>query len=236
METGEGKKRAIDGLAIEHLLKDKLQRDASILGTVFADVRTVVCQNKCSGHGVCNDDTRACFCEAFWMPSFGYFWGIEEANCGKWKLKKKEMKILIYNYISKLFLDWSVLYVFVGVIVSLLILSAIFWVIAMACRQSKKPRSRPKVQKYSLIGTQDEEAPNCKLNLNKIKKNYLKLNFFADSRTNTSLTDSETDSDVLFESRSKSNGSLRLNGSTKNKLNGHDRLKYPGKHGRKIKT
>lgn len=78
----------MDGLAVEHLLKDKLQRDASILGTVFADVRTVVCQNKCSGHGVCNDDTRACFCEAFWMPSFGYFWGFQEANCGNIKYIK----------------------------------------------------------------------------------------------------------------------------------------------------
>lgn len=74
----------IDGLTIERLLKEKLQRDASILGTVFADVRTMVCQNTCSGHGVCNSDTRACFCEAFWMPSFGYFWGFEEANCGEY--------------------------------------------------------------------------------------------------------------------------------------------------------
>lgn len=55
-----------------------------------------------------------------------------------------------------------------------------------------------------------------------------------DSRT--SLTDSETDSDVLFESRSKSNGILRINGTSKNRQNGHDRSKYPGKHGRKIKT
>ncbi|XP_073820861.1 dyslexia-associated protein KIAA0319-like protein [Musca autumnalis] len=187
-----GKPTPVDGLTIERQLKEKLQRDASILGTVFADVRTVVCQNPCSGHGVCNSDTRACFCEAFWMPSFGFFWGIEEANC-----------------------DWSVLYVFVGVIVTLLMLSAVFWGIAIACRQSKKPRSRPKVQKYSLIGAQDEEAPNY---------------------SRTSLTDSETDSDVLFESRSKSNGILRLNGVSKNKHNGHDRSKYPGKHGRKVKT
>ncbi|XP_075153947.1 dyslexia-associated protein KIAA0319-like protein [Haematobia irritans] len=187
-----GKTTPVDGLTIERLLKEKLQRDASILGTVFADVRTMVCQNKCSGHGVCNSDTRACFCEAFWMPSFGYFWGIEEANC-----------------------DWSVLYVFVGVIVSLLLMSAVFWGIAIACRQTKKPRSRPKVQKYSLIGTQDEEAPNY---------------------SRTSLTDSETDSDVLFESRSKSNGILRLNGTSKNRQNGHDRSKYSGKNGRKVKT
>lgn len=61
------------------------------------------------------------------------------------------------------FVDWSVLYVFVAVFVALLLLSTLFWGIAMACRQTKKPRSRPKLQKYSLIGTQDTEAPNCKL-------------------------------------------------------------------------
>uniref|UniRef100_A0A1A9WUV5 MANSC domain-containing protein n=1 Tax=Glossina brevipalpis TaxID=37001 RepID=A0A1A9WUV5_9MUSC len=181
------------GLIIERLLKEKLQRDASILGTVFADVRTVICQNKCSDHGVCNADSRACICEAFWMPSFGFFWGLEEANC-----------------------DWSVLYVFVAAFVGLLLLSSLFWGIAVACRQTKKPRSRPKLQKYSLIGTQDTEAP---------------------SYSRTSLSDSDTDSDVLFESRSKSNGILRINGNLKsNKQNGLDRSKNSSRHGRKVKT
>ncbi|KAL9928695.1 dyslexia-associated protein KIAA0319-like protein [Glossina fuscipes fuscipes] len=190
----DGKIIPMPGLIIERLLKEKLQRDASILGTVFADVRTVICQNKCSDHGVCNADTRACICEAFWMPSFGFFWGLEEANC-----------------------DWSVLYVFVAAFVALLLLSTLFWGIAVACRQTKKPRSRPKLQKYSLIGTQDTEAPNF-------------------CRTN-SLSDSDTDSDVLFESRSKSNGILRINGSLKsNKANGLDRSKNSSRHARKVKT
>lgn len=164
-----GKAIPVDGLTIERLLKEKLQRDASILGTVFADVRTVVCQNPCSGHGVCNSDTRACFCEAFWMPSFGYFWGIEEANCGRLSIMHKYLRYYL-NLIS--FIDWSVLYVFVGVIVTLLMLSALFWGIAIACRQTKKPRSRPKVQKYSLIGTQDEEAPSCKYTLSKRRSSF----------------------------------------------------------------
>lgn len=47
-------------------------------------------------------------------------------------------------------------------IVGCLLLSGVFWGIACACRQSKKPRLRQKVQKYSLIGNKDEEAANCK--------------------------------------------------------------------------
>jgi len=55
--------------------------------------------------------------------------------------------------------------VFVGVIVGCLLLSGVFWGIACACRQSKKPRLRQKVQKYSLIGNKDEEAANCEYTL-----------------------------------------------------------------------
>lgn len=48
----------------------------------------------------------------------------------------------------------------------------------------------------------------------------------------TSLSDSETDSDVLFESRSKSNGILRSNGAVKN-----GQTKYSvTRLGRRIKT
>ncbi|XP_016965332.1 dyslexia-associated protein KIAA0319-like protein [Drosophila biarmipes] len=161
--VNDGQGKALAGLQVERQLRTQLQKDASILGAFAVDIRTSVCQNDCSGHGTCNPISRACICEAFWMPSAGYFFNNQEANC-----------------------DWSILYVFVGVIVGCLLLSGVFWGIACACRQSKKPRLRQKVQKYSLIGNKDEEAANY-------------------SR-NTSLTESETDSDVLFETRTKSNG------------------------------
>lgn len=70
------------GLEVETLLTDKLWRDSSIIGIPITDVRTTVCQNKCSGHGTCNSETRACMCQTFWMPSIYYFWGFSEANCG----------------------------------------------------------------------------------------------------------------------------------------------------------
>lgn len=161
--VNDGSGKPVDGLHVERQLRAQLQKDASILGALFVDIRTTVCQNNCSGHGSCNPTTRACICEAFWMPSAGFFFNNQEANC-----------------------DWSILYVFVGVIVGCLLLSGVFWGIACACRQSKKPRQRQKVQKYALIGNQDEEA--------------------AGYSRNTSLTESETDSDVLFETRTKSNG------------------------------
>lgn len=197
--TSGEKSKPVDGLHVERLLRAKLQKDASILGALYVDIRTTICQNNCSGHGRCNPSTRACECEAFWMPSVGYFLDNDEANC-----------------------DWSILYVFVGVIASCLLLSGIFWGIACACRQSKKPRMRQKVQKYALIGTQDEEAANY-------------------SR-NTSLTESETDSDVLFETRSKSNGIGKHKGHHSNShgsgsSTGRDGNKYAvTKLGRKIKT
>ncbi|CAD6999550.1 dyslexia-associated protein KIAA0319-like protein [Ceratitis capitata] len=189
----DGQSHPVNGLTVEQLLKDKLQRDAGLLGTDFTDIRTTICQNKCSGHGVCNPVTRACICEAFWMPSITYYWGIEEANC-----------------------DWSILYVFVGTITSFLLLSAFFWGITCARRQTKKPPKRPKLQKYSLIGNNDEEAPQF-------------------CRT-TSLSDSETDSDVLFETRTKPNGILR-NTAKNTKHNSHGQNKYTiTKLGRKVKT
>lgn len=71
------------GIDVERMLADKLWQGSNIVGTPISDIRTTVCQNRCSGHGVCNSETRTCMCETFWMPSVYYFWGFSEANCGK---------------------------------------------------------------------------------------------------------------------------------------------------------
>lgn len=73
----------MSGLEVERVLKDKFFRDFGILGSSVAGIRTSICQNNCSGHGVCNSQTRACMCETFWMPDVFYFWGVSEPNCGK---------------------------------------------------------------------------------------------------------------------------------------------------------
>lgn len=82
-QTGEKENRLINGFEVEALLKEKLWSGNDIVGMPISDIRTIVCQNKCSGHGTCNSESRACMCEMFWMPDLYYFWGISEANCGK---------------------------------------------------------------------------------------------------------------------------------------------------------
>jgi len=82
--VNDGQGKPLDGLQVERQLRTQLQKDASILGAFAVDIRTTVCQNDCSGHGTCNPITRACICEAFWMPSAGYFFNNQEANCGKY--------------------------------------------------------------------------------------------------------------------------------------------------------
>lgn len=82
LQTGTKENQVLNGFDVEVLLKDKLWSGSNIVGMPISDIRTTICQNKCSGHGACNADTRACMCDTFWMPNLYYFWGITEANCG----------------------------------------------------------------------------------------------------------------------------------------------------------
>uniref|UniRef100_A0A1B0CQZ9 Serine-type protease inhibitor n=1 Tax=Lutzomyia longipalpis TaxID=7200 RepID=A0A1B0CQZ9_LUTLO len=189
-ENREGKLNLVPGLEVEKILKEKFWRDASILGSSLSDIRTTVCQNSCSDHGVCNSETRSCTCDTFWMPDVFYFWGISDANC-----------------------DWSILYVIIGIFVLFLILSGICWSITCMCRKTRNhPRSRNKPTKYSLLGSHDDELPP--------------------SRRGTVLSETDTDSDVLFETRSKQNGSARLNGDARNAANKYAVTRL----GRRVKT
>uniref|UniRef100_A0A6B2EFS6 Putative serine-type protease inhibitor n=1 Tax=Phlebotomus kandelakii TaxID=1109342 RepID=A0A6B2EFS6_9DIPT len=189
-ESRDGKVSLVPGLEVEKILKEKFWRDASILGSSLSDIRTSVCQNSCSDHGVCNTETRSCTCETFWMPDVFYFWGISEANC-----------------------DWSILYVIIGIFVLFLVLSGICWGITCMCRKTRShPRLRNKPTKYSLLGTHDDELPP--------------------SRRGTVLSETDTDSDVLFETRSKQNGSVRLNGDARNSANKYSVTRL----GRRVKT
>lgn len=56
---------------VQHL-RQKLRMDESLLGFTVIKLQTVICQNNCSGHGVCDEQTRNCICEAFWMQVITY--------------------------------------------------------------------------------------------------------------------------------------------------------------------
>lgn len=65
VETADGKALAANDV-VNHL-REKLKVDAGLLGFSIAKLQTFVCQNNCSGHGVCDEQSRNCVCEAFWM-------------------------------------------------------------------------------------------------------------------------------------------------------------------------
>jgi hypothetical protein len=152
-ETKNGLGMAImNALEVQHILKEKFWKDYSILGSSISEIRTVVCQNDCSGHGVCDQETRECLCDTFWMADIFYYWHVTEANC-----------------------DWSILYVIVFILFLFLLISGLCWVIVTyTCRSRKaKPTksasSRPtrlkRPQKYALLHSQDDELPSCKFNI-----------------------------------------------------------------------
>ncbi|XP_044017263.1 dyslexia-associated protein KIAA0319 homolog [Aphidius gifuensis] len=61
--------KSLSGIEVVQRLKDKLLQDSELLQLSVASIDTAICQNNCSGHGVCNEETRQCLCEAFWMQN-----------------------------------------------------------------------------------------------------------------------------------------------------------------------
>jgi hypothetical protein len=74
----------LTGPQVVKALRAKLRQDSSLLDLPVARVETVICQNNCSNHGACDEATRQCLCEAFWMQDlFAQYAGDGESNCGK---------------------------------------------------------------------------------------------------------------------------------------------------------
>ncbi|KAL1497900.1 hypothetical protein ABEB36_008782 [Hypothenemus hampei] len=147
---------------VQHL-RQKLQVDASLLGFSVTKLQTAICQNNCSDHGVCNEVTRECECEVFWMHDMFkvYFKSDEDSDC-----------------------SWSVLYVVLGLICGVVTFLGCTWALVYICY--KWCYSRHNVNKptnYKLIEDTDDLPP------------------FSSRKIN--LSDSDTDSDVVFETRSK---------------------------------
>ncbi|KAF5288345.1 hypothetical protein FQR65_LT12080 [Abscondita terminalis] len=164
------KGKPIDANEVVIYLRQKLRLDEGLLGFNVIQLQTTVCQNNCSGHGICDEKTRNCICEAFWMQDLFkiYFGSNEDSDC-----------------------SWSILYVVLGVICSVVVILGSVWgVFYLCCSLCSKKRSSLKPPNYKLIDSEDLPPYS--------RKGH--------------LTDSDTDSDVVFESRTKSgkfHGDLR---------------------------
>ncbi|XP_060521492.1 dyslexia-associated protein KIAA0319 homolog [Cylas formicarius] len=173
-EDGTGKAKitfyleSSDGLPVSanevvRHLRQKLKIDASLLGFSIAKLQTAICQNNCSGHGVCDELTRVCTCEAFWMHDLFkvYLETGDDSDC-----------------------SWSILYVVLGLVCGVLTFFGSIWGVAYLCyRWCRRRHDTIKPTNYKLIEDTDDLPP------------------FSSRKSN--LSDSDTDSDVVFETRSK---------------------------------
>ncbi|KRT81386.1 hypothetical protein AMK59_5285, partial [Oryctes borbonicus] len=189
-EYADGKLVAANDV-VKHLHK-KLKIDAGLLGFSISKLQTTICQNNCSGHGVCDEQTRKCTCEAFWMEDMFklYLDDTNDSDC-----------------------SWSVLYVTVGIILTVLAVTGSIWgAIYLCVNGCSKRRLRMKPSTYKLIEDTEDLPPY--------------------SSRKADLSDSDTDSDVVFESRNKPLG--RFNNDVRN---GHKTTRNGfTKIGRRVKT
>lgn len=184
-------KSAIPGPVVVSTLKTKLEQDVGLLELSVANIQTEICQNNCSGHGVCDKVTRLCLCEAFWMQNlWRKYFGDKESNC-----------------------DWSILYVIIGLFLSTLVLLSMVWGLICLCQKALSPRKLSKIRKrYVPVDSAEEDSMIPKYSQGPM------------------FTDSDTDSDVVFENqRGKINGDIINGYHQKNSKNGI-------KMGRRIKT
>ena len=84
-ESQENEKtKVMPGLKVVQELDSKLKQGEDIFDLKVLEVDTLVCQNDCSGHGKCQEATRQCICEPFWIEN-----GVRthlmdgKRNCGK---------------------------------------------------------------------------------------------------------------------------------------------------------
>lgn len=127
-KTSGGKQVVIPGMKVVSRLKKKLRMDSSLLDLEVLSLDTIVCQNKCSGHGSCDQYTKHCVCEAFWMQDiFRYHLGDGERNC-----------------------DWSILYVIIVCFVSVVSVAGVIWIIVCCCTRMRFRRPK-KRHRYTLL-------------------------------------------------------------------------------------
>ncbi|XP_025091552.1 dyslexia-associated protein KIAA0319-like protein [Pomacea canaliculata] len=147
---------------------------------------TLLCQNNCSGHGHCDQRTKLCLCEAFWMSNF--------------------IKASMWQHGSNC--EWSILYV---VIVSFVVMVAIItgvWGVICCCLSKRCRIKTKKRHRYSLLRDEDQEERD---DLELMQKGKIQ-----NSSVMVSESDFSSEEETLFVSGKPQNGHLKpLNGMSK---------------------
>ncbi|XP_054007146.1 dyslexia-associated protein KIAA0319 isoform X1 [Hylaeus anthracinus] len=136
----KGGKTTMPGPEVVKRLKEKLRQDSGLLQLSVANIDTAVCQNNCSGHGVCDQETRLCMCEAFWMQNLiQKYFGNGDSNC-----------------------DWSILYVIIALLSLVVCWVGLIWGLVCLCQRictgkRRSLRTKKKPLRYSLLQPEPED-------------------------------------------------------------------------------
>ncbi|XP_012263450.2 dyslexia-associated protein KIAA0319-like protein [Athalia rosae] len=136
----DGGKSVLTGPEVVQRLREKLAQDSGLLQLSVSSVETAICQNNCSGHGVCDQESRQCLCEAFWMQNLiQKYFGNGESNC-----------------------DWSILYVIIALLSLVTCWVGCIWGllclmqrVCLGKRRSSRPKKKP--ARYSLLQGEPED-------------------------------------------------------------------------------
>ncbi|CAG0918755.1 unnamed protein product, partial [Notodromas monacha] len=164
-------------------LRQRLWRDPNLLGFDALGIESVICQNECSGVGRCDEATRDCRCDPFWMENpVRRRFGDGEANC-----------------------DWSLIYVaivalfVVGCLLSAIIATRRAWKRKRRLEDGGSERARNKratKHRYSLLNGL-ASVPNPRHR----KKKDAGVTTGLGENNSVMVSDSDTGSDVLFQAR-----------------------------------
>ncbi|XP_046464140.1 dyslexia-associated protein KIAA0319-like protein [Daphnia pulex] len=169
--------RTLPGTEVAALLKKKLRNDINLLAYPVLEVDTFICQNNCSGHGVCDQVTRRCNCQTFWMENPISVSNGADYNC-----------------------DWSLVYVVIIVVILVILMVLTFGSLVYLCRKGVLPckqccpKKRRRLHRYSPLAD-----PEIMRMTHKVSNSLL-----------PSDLDSDTDSDVIFESKGNGHANGRL--------------------------
>ncbi|XP_062573171.1 dyslexia-associated protein KIAA0319-like protein isoform X1 [Saccostrea cucullata] len=176
------------GLETAKLLKEQLESSNNhILNYKVLSIDTIVCQINCSGHGYCDNKSKMCVCDAFWMQNFFIFHVLNgESNC-----------------------DWSVLYFIIVLFLVVVSLAAIVWgtICWIKKRRCKCYKWRTKKRhRYSLLQEVDDAKDEIKL---------LPKGKTQNSSVMMSESDLSSEEETLFINHKKTNGFIQKNGVSK---------------------
>uniref|UniRef100_A0A6A7G6D6 Dyslexia-associated protein KIAA0319-like protein n=3 Tax=Hirondellea gigas TaxID=1518452 RepID=A0A6A7G6D6_9CRUS len=227
LTSSHARETIVPGVELSAMLQDGVKTAMAGSGRLFdlpiLDIHTVICQNNCSGHGECDQVRRECVCHSWWMESFvRRHFRDNTPNC-----------------------DWSVVYVFVSSMLAATVSVTVLWLcITVLLRRRRRAAPKRRTQgggggvcrsggmglwslswlwcggkeaaATSTSGHRRRAANGSRYTL--LEDDIMKLR--ARSSLLDSCSDSGSDNEVLFDTRSSSSSSKRHKMQDKHK-NGH---------------